>query len=261
LEKFLQIAPQLIPRDNVSLHRPVIRHPDLQPNNIFVSDTLETTGLIDWQHSTALPYFLQCGIPQSLQNYGDEISESLQTPTLPIDFKDMEEMQQYHEAELFRRRQLHYLYVKLTAETNPMHYEALAYDFSILRRRLHDHSTEPWEGDNVTLKADLVNVSSKWAQITSDVRECCPISFSDTESAECLRLERAQSEADEQFQACQDVIGVRAEGWVPVDQYDEAKRRERTLRADALDAAETDQERATIQKHWIFDNFYEDEYL
>ncbi|EDN06435.1 predicted protein [Histoplasma mississippiense (nom. inval.)] len=51
LEKYLQIAPHLIPRDCPALHRPVIRHPDLQPNNIFVSNELEIKGLIDWQHS------------------------------------------------------------------------------------------------------------------------------------------------------------------------------------------------------------------
>ncbi len=77
LEKYLKVAPHLVSRDCPALHRPVLRHPDLQPNNIFVSNKLEIKGLIDWQHSTVLPLFLQCGIPQSLQNYGDEISESL----------------------------------------------------------------------------------------------------------------------------------------------------------------------------------------
>jgi CRISPR/Cas system CSM-associated protein Csm2 small subunit len=98
---------------------------------------------------------LQCGIPESLQNYGDEISESLQLPTLPNNFDELEEIEQFQQAELLRRRQLHYFYVKLTAERNPEHYEALTLDFSTLRRRLFDHAGDPWEGDNVTLTADL----------------------------------------------------------------------------------------------------------
>ncbi|CDM36121.1 unnamed protein product [Penicillium roqueforti FM164] len=72
----------------------------------------------------------------------------------------------------------------------------------------------------------------------------CPISFTDNELIECLRLERAQSEADTQFQACQEAVGVGHEG---------------KLRADALDMAETE-ERTRIQENWIFDDFSEDDY-
>ncbi|KGO63638.1 Aminoglycoside phosphotransferase [Penicillium italicum] len=261
LEKYLQIAPYLIPQECPALLRPTIRHPDLQPNNIFISDDLNVTGLIDWQHSTILPLFLQCGIPESLQNYGDEISESLQLPTLPSNFDELEEMERFQQAELLRRRQLHYFYVKLTAERNPEHYEALTLDFSTLRRRLFDHSSDPWEGDNVTLTADLIELSRKWTDLTRDMTTPCPISFSDDELTECLRLKRAQSGADEQFQACQEAIGVGHEGWVPLANYDDAKRSERKLKADALDAAETEEEQTRLQENWIFDDFCEEEYM
>ncbi|KAB8277333.1 kinase-like domain-containing protein [Aspergillus minisclerotigenes] len=238
LEKYLQIARHLIPQDSPALHRPVIRHPDLQPNNIF--------------HSTVLPLFLQCGIPQSLQNYGDEISESLQTPSLPRNFDKLEEMQQFQQAEPFRKRQLHYLYVRLTAEKNPEHYNALTYHFSTLRRRIFHHASDPWEGDNITLKADLVTLSKNWGEVTGDAGSPCPIFFSDDESSDCLRLAREQSDADQQFQACQEAIGVANEGWVPVAYYDEAKARERKLKADALDTAETEEKRARIEKKLDF---------
>ncbi|KAJ5585265.1 uncharacterized protein N7459_005065 [Penicillium hispanicum] len=261
LKKYLQIAPHLIPRDCPTLHRPTIRHPDLQPNNVFVSNELEITGLIDWQHSTILPLFLQCGIPHSLQNYGDDISESLQTPNLPSNFDDLQEAEQFEQAEVFRRRQLNYLYVKSTADMNPMHYDALTYDFSTLRRRLYHHASDPWEGDNVTLKADLVTLSRNWAKVNRDAKGPCPIFFSDEESSESLRLDRAQSEADEQYQACLEAIGVGNEGWVPVAHYDEAKGRARKLKADGLDAAETTDERARLLENWIFDDFCEEDYM
>ncbi|KAJ5981941.1 hypothetical protein N7451_012041 [Penicillium sp. IBT 35674x] len=261
LENYLQIAPHLIPHNSPALCRPVIRHPDLQPNNIFVSDDLEICGLIDWQHSTALPLFLQCGIPKSLQNYGDEISESLQIPSLPDNFDELEEMEQYQQADIYRRRQLHYLYVQLTAKLNSEHYEALTANLNTLRRRLFHHASDPWEGDNVTLKADLVTLSKKWRELDCNMKAPCPISYSVEESIECLRLEQAQSEADEQLQACQEAIGVGNEGWVPIGQYDEAKKRERKLRADALEAAESDQQRAILQANWIFDDFPEEDYM
>ncbi|KAJ5652853.1 hypothetical protein N7507_010279 [Penicillium longicatenatum] len=75
-----------------------------------------------------------------------------------------------------------------------------------------------------------------------------------------FRLEKAQSEADEQLQACQEAIGVGDEGWVPIGQYDKAKLCERKLKADALEAAETDEQRAIVQANWIFDDFQEEDY-
>ncbi|KAL4896711.1 kinase-like protein [Aspergillus ambiguus] len=261
LQKYVQIAPHLLPDSDPALHRPTIRHPDLQPNSIFISDNLEIEGIIDWQHNAILPLFLQCGILESLQNYGDEISESLQIPGLPKDFAESGEVERLQQAELLRRRQLHYVYVKTTEILNPDHYHALTYEFSTLRRRLFQHSGDPWEGDNVTLKADLVALSRFWKELNPDAKTPCPVSFPDNEVAECLRLEHAQLEADEQFQACKEAIGVGNEGWVPIAHYDDAKERERKLKADALDAAETEEERQALLNNWLFDDFSEEEYV
>jgi hypothetical protein len=79
LKMYVQIAPDLVPKHDDNMTRPSIRHPDIQPNNVFVSQNLEITGLIDWQHCAILPLFLQAGVPGSLQNYGDAVSESLET--------------------------------------------------------------------------------------------------------------------------------------------------------------------------------------
>ncbi|KAI4609381.1 hypothetical protein J4E80_008631 [Alternaria sp. BMP 0032] len=267
LEKYLRIAPHLIPHDNEALARPTLRHPDLQPNNIIVSDKLEITGLIDWQHCAILPLFLQCGIPNSLQNYGDAVSESLEVPELPPNFEDLSEREQFEQAVLLRRRQLHYYYIAKTAELNPIHYDALAHDFSVVRRKLFDHASEPWEGDNVTLKADLIYLTENWSRITApqssargDSKIPCPISFTEDEVTECKRLHAAQIEADEQLQACRDVVGIGPEGWVPLEQYEETRQRERKLKAAALEAAESDEERASLEEHWIFDDIDEEEY-
>lgn len=42
-----------------------------------------------------LPLFLQCGIPQSFQNDGDEVSKSLETPMLPRDFNELNDREQF----------------------------------------------------------------------------------------------------------------------------------------------------------------------
>lgn len=60
---YLKVVPHLVPKSE-ELNVPDIRHPDLSPSNIFISDSGEITGIIDWQHATALPIFLQAKIPQ-----------------------------------------------------------------------------------------------------------------------------------------------------------------------------------------------------
>jgi hypothetical protein len=53
----------LVP-EQAKLTRPTIRHPDLSLSNILVFNTSEITGLIDWQHTSVLPLFLQAKIPK-----------------------------------------------------------------------------------------------------------------------------------------------------------------------------------------------------
>jgi Ser/Thr protein kinase RdoA (MazF antagonist) len=47
VEKYLQIAPHLVPSSEDYLLRPTLRHPDFQPRNIFVTDDFTITGVID----------------------------------------------------------------------------------------------------------------------------------------------------------------------------------------------------------------------
>lgn len=236
LEKYLQVASNLIPPQLDGTSQPTIRHPDLQPNNIFVSDNLEIAGLIDWQHCAVLPLFLQAGIPGSLQNHGDDISESLVEPRLPADFDEQQENEQLRQVLLLRKRQLHYTYVMETLRVNPAHGKLLIDRSAILRRKLFRHASEPWEGDSTALQADLVQLSREWSDNMAS-KAVCPITFYNQEAAESLQLARSMEEADSQFQSCLEVVGVGPEGWVPTDQYDDARQREQQLRVDTLQEA------------------------
>lgn len=86
LSEYLLLASTLdIPLDH-RFARPVLRHPDFSPNNILInpSSNSEITGIIDWQHSVALPLCLCAGIPQHFQNWGDPISETLSKPDMKL---------------------------------------------------------------------------------------------------------------------------------------------------------------------------------
>lgn len=259
--------PYLVPDGNSTLVRPTMRHPDLQPNNIFVTDDFRIASVIDWQHCTILPLFLQCGIPNSLQNYGDSISESLTFPELPPNFDELSENAQFRETMLLHRRQVHYFYVVATASLNPTHYDALTANFSILRRKLFVHASDPWQGDIVSLKNDLIDLTKNWDKVVAsqsntdgETRHPCPIAFSEDEVAECLCLHDAQVDADESLRDCRDLIDIGVEGWVPAELYDEIKQREQEFKAEALKAAESEEERQQVFEHWVFDDFEEEEY-
>ncbi|KAJ5568609.1 hypothetical protein N7450_011095, partial [Penicillium hetheringtonii] len=274
LKKYLAIAPYLIPTGpNTYLQRPVIRHPDLQPNNVIVTEDLDVKGLIDWQYSTILPLFLQSGVPLSIRSQG--IIEPWKQPAPPLKpskiGNNVSKKERLHQEELARKGRLHHEYIKKTAEFNPEHDKALSERFNKLRRRLWHHVNDPWEGDVVTLKADLIVLSRKWGEITghidsdidsdSEVNDTCPISFSKEEIKECLRLNAAQADADDQLKECQDIIGVCSEGWTPSASFEKAKAREKKLKAETFEAVETEEERKRLKENWIFDDFCEDDYI
>jgi hypothetical protein len=156
---YLGIASCLVAGDE-SLHQTTIRHPDLSPNNIFVSDSGDITGVIDWQHSVILPLFLQAKMPQHFQSYGDDESENFRPPKLPDDFETMTDDEKERETETYRRRQVHYFYLGFSSRKNPLHFDAMSSSSLILRNKLYESAGRPWEGDNTSLKANLIRCSA-----------------------------------------------------------------------------------------------------
>ncbi|KAG1752656.1 protein kinase subdomain-containing protein PKL CAK Fmp29 [Suillus paluster] len=261
LDRYLLIASSLIPR-NPSLGHFRIRHPDLQPSNIIVSrspdSNLHVVGLIDWQHTSILPLFLLTGIPQQLQNYDDIGSQSMMRPSLPEKLDDLDETQQSGEMELYRRRLVHYHYVKNTEEYNELHYAALTNPMGVLRRRLFCHASDPWEGETLALKVALIQATENWKTLTGGGPPC-PVVFDPDDVRETMKLDAEQKEADESLEACRDVIGFGPEGWVPAEHYEEAMALSKKLKEDGLAAAESE-ERAQIAAHWPLDDMDEEEY-
>lgn len=185
---------------------------------------------------------------------------------MPENFKDMSEEDQLEQVMLLQKRQLHYSYVTATKDKNPLHYGTLTHDLTALRINIFRHASDPWEGDNVTLKADLTRVVQNWPTLAMSGLESavattpCPITFSEEERKECLRLNPEQIDADKQLQLCADIVSVANLGWVSTEFYDEVKERERKFKEDVLTAAESDEERRTLCEHWIIDASDEDEY-
>ncbi|KAL9003734.1 MAG: hypothetical protein Q9188_003421 [Gyalolechia gomerana] len=260
LSEYLQIAEHLVP-NHASLNRSILRHPDLQPNNIFVSDSVDIVGVIDWQHCSILPFFLCAGLPDEFQNYGDAESEELIAPRLPENFAELDPQAQDEARELHRRRQLHFFYVDYTAKLNEEHWNAIRCDHVVLRQRLFQHAGAPWEGDNVTLKADLIRAMKVWPDLTT-IRDGnvpgCPLTYPASEIEDCLHREAEQKDADSQLDISRRWLGINIDGWVPLDRYKEAKELNQKLKSEALEVAETELEKHELQNHWPFDDHDEE---
>ncbi|EIW87457.1 hypothetical protein CONPUDRAFT_116728 [Coniophora puteana RWD-64-598 SS2] len=263
LERYLLIAPSLIPRNPALCHFR-LRHPDLQPSNIIVSrspdSNLHVVGLIDWQHTSILPLFLLAGIPQQLQNNHDIGPQCMTRPSPPENLDKLGITQQSGELELYRCRLVHYHYVKNTEKYNELHYAALADPIGLFRRRLFRHASAPWEGETLSLKVGLIDAAENWETLTGGDAPC-PVVFDPDDVRGTRELDEEQREADASMEACRDVIGHGPEGWVPVEYYEEAMARSRKLKEDGLAAAESEAERAQVEAHWPFDDTDEEEYM
>ena len=264
LDRYVRIVSSLIPSNSV-LNRFCIRHPDLQPNNIIVSESpddsnLKIVGLVDWQHTSILPLFLLAGIPQQLQNHGDIVSQSMTRPSLPDNLGNLDETQQSAEMEIYRRRLIHYHYVKNTEKHNKSHYAALTDPMGMLRRRLFRHASDPWEGETLALKMALIQAIKNWKALI-DGDSPCPITFDPEDVRETMELNAEQIKADECLEACREVIQFGPEGWVPAERYEEALACIKKLKEDGLASVESEEERAQVLAHWPFDDMDEEDYM
>lgn len=253
LSNYLKVTPHIVP-EREELNRPTIRHPDLSPNNLLISASGEITGLIDWQHSTILPDFLQAKIPKYFQNYGDEYSENFVSPKLPENFDTLSEKEKEWQKEIYRRRQLHYFYLGFTNHNNLPHFRAMGTYDLVVRNRLYDTAARPWEGDHISLKAELVRASTYWPKIATSAMRTSeyPIKYSEAEVKECLEIDSEQKTADAQMQRVRDFIGINIDGWVSNECYDEAREKERLVKEQMVEDAETEEEKKELIELWPF---------
>lgn len=263
LQKYLEIVPYLVPRQ-VQFHRPILRHSDLRPNNIFCSEDLSIVGIIDWQHCSVLPSFLAAGIPRYVQNYHDEESLRNIPPRLLQDFGELDEDDQAKSLEQFRRRHLHFFYWRFTKQFNASHFEALNRRTDLLTRKAFSHAGEPWEGNNIPLKADLVFTAQAWAvfmeenQPGQDYRPPSPLPLPEPDVQDTLHVLSQQEEMDDQLKNLRDIIGVTAEGWTSNEEYLGALERARMIKIQGIESLDTQEEKDLTMKHWPFDDFDEE---
>ncbi|GFG01700.1 hypothetical protein CNMCM6936_008802 [Aspergillus lentulus] len=218
LSDYLTLAPCLGFRAGSSLNQPVMWHPDLQPNNILISDANEVVGLIDWQHCTILPLGLAASISKHFQNYGDPDSQKLIQPRidLPPNYDSLPKSEQLSIRETIQKRLVHFLCAAFTRRLNEEHYNAIFDQSAILHQRLFESAGSTWEGDSITLKADMIRVIQSWSTLISADsagrgRETCntpSLTYSDRVVRDTLVLDAQQKGADDAMEHMRNALSV-----------------------------------------------------
>lgn len=254
LQNYLNVVPYVVP-PREDWNKPTMRHPDLSPGNIFVNESGEISGVIDWHRTVILPMFIQARVPSHFQNFGDEASDNFKFPVLPDNFDSLPEAEKEEEMELYRRRQLHYYYLGFSSGTNEAHFRAIGTPSLTIRKQLYDAGGRPWEGNNATLKAQLINLSMSWSQIAP--QSGFPIEYSDAEIKQCLEINAELKYSDAQIQRYRDHFGISTEGWVPAEKYEESKRKIDEMKAYILENSETEEEKRDLDENWQFQDHVE----
>ncbi|KAI9673929.1 MAG: Phosphotransferase enzyme [Caeruleum heppii] len=257
LDKYLSVAPHLLPRDHGNpLNRPTLRHPDLNPTNLFVSESCEVSCIIDWQHTTALPLLLMAGHPPLFENPDPGPPKGFEKPSLPEDYDSLSQEEKMQADELHRQRMLSYLYMVFNAKDNKAHFNALRYLMLMPCQHLVDRVGRQWSGNPITLKGALLRIVNNWNQLAQG--ESCPVHFDANDEEEFLQTEDRWFTATmllEHWRSVLDDVGQ--DGWVRNESYERVVEVNRRLKRQWLDEAEDDEDLACVEKYWPFQDHEE----
>ncbi|PWY91880.1 phosphotransferase enzyme family protein [Aspergillus sclerotioniger CBS 115572] len=256
LDKYLTLVPYLIPKDMSSpFNRPTLRHPDLNPNNIFISPETGTIScIIDWQHSKIEPRFLAAGYPRVFESPDPEPSSELIEPTPPTHHEATPAEEKAAADELYRRRLLFYYYRIFNGHLNKPHLETLRDPILFPRQHLIDRAGRQWNGNTMTLKGALLRIIEYWPHLPETAGVSCPVEFSDSETSGFHEQEELWFSLNKVVEHWRDQLGgVNEDGWISSEKYDDCVRKVAELKASLIATAEGDQEDISLlEKGWLF---------
>ena len=202
-------------------------------------------------------------MPAQFQNYGDPESDRFTPPAreLPPEFDTLAPGEQESVKLQHIKRLAHFFYAALTMKNNEEHFNAIFSGGVILHQRLYKFAGAPWEGDSITLEADMINAAKEWEDIVSSGATACdsaPIRFSDESMKTVMDLHREQQEMDAMMDQMRGALGVDVNGWVPNEGYEGSKALAREIKERMIEAADP-AERQGIEQNFPFDDFNEEE--
>ncbi|GIK02212.1 phosphotransferase enzyme [Aspergillus viridinutans] len=230
LQRYTKLAPFLVPPSASSEQTITISHPDLHLDNVFIDpQTNHITSIIDWQHASASPIFLQRPFPQML-----ELSRNPQA-----------------ERQVIEKRLLEF-YFEALKSTDPFRWKVLGAPF-------HDIRTEPislvpccWDREDLfSLRNAMIAAVARWNDI-SDGKTECPIGFTEKE------LEQHQNEM-ELIEGVSMILHqlhddgfISLGGMVSPERYEDARKWNEYFKQEFIDLAEDEKQRELHAKVWPY---------
>ncbi|GAB1217885.1 hypothetical protein ATERTT37_007128 [Aspergillus terreus] len=131
LQHYMKALPFLLPKDE-EVSKPVLWHPDLHADNIFVNpnNPTEIVSVLDWQAVNLSPLFLQARHPRLIE-FDGPIPEGLQSIELPDNFEQLSPEEQLEAKKLRAAQSLYKLYEIQLIRQCPEIYRALQFRDSL----------------------------------------------------------------------------------------------------------------------------------
>ncbi|OOF93889.1 hypothetical protein ASPCADRAFT_132230 [Aspergillus carbonarius ITEM 5010] len=261
LRTYITISPHILPGDRANpMNKPTMRHPDLNPSNVFVTESCEVSCIIDWQHCSILPLLLAAGNPPLFRNPDSEPPNGLAKPSLPEDYDSLSPEEKSQANELHRRRMLFYLYMVFNGKDNKPHLQALRYPLLAMRQHAVERADRQWSGNVITLKGALIRLCENWEQLIADRQQQveCPISFDNKDVEEFLVVEDHWFKATillQHWRSFLDDLGQ--DGWVRHEFYEQVVQTNKELKQEWLSQAEDEEDYVSVDQFWPFQDHEE----
>lgn len=253
IQQYLDVLSAITPSEE-AVKRPCLWHGDLHADNIFVdpNDPTRITGVLDWQSIEIAPLFVQVQQPHFLDYNGPQM-KGLERPVLPANVAELPPDQQRHARQLWTLQSLsalyrHWLHVhhpeasQAFEAQDTVHYNLLLFARSLLV-----------DGEATYMGQILELVDNH-----PELFDPNPPVFTANERAEIESDVEASLRGMQVMSAIQDALGgdlMPERGVVRPDQYHQAKDALKQMKEQVIEQfAHTDEERATWEKVWPFDD-------
>lgn len=150
LEKYLKIAPYLLPTDP-DLLTSNLWHKDLHSGNIFLEGG-HITSIIDWQRAWAGPLFTQARHPQLIDYQGEVMLK------FPDSYKDLTEDKKIPIRKQVASSIILHLYENFTAKANPRLSKVFSVEHGRTRGEVISFASNTWDDDILPFRECLIRI-------------------------------------------------------------------------------------------------------
>lgn len=160
--------------------------------------------------------------------------------------------------DLIRRQSIFHLYRVFNGGLNKLHLEALQGPLILQRQHLLDFAGRRRTGNIMTLRGALMCMRDLWPHLSGkDPSLECPIEFSEEEAHDQAENEPMWYNLNELVNHWRSELGgLSEEGWIPAEKYDDAVKRNESLKAEFEENGSPD-ELEKVRRGWPFQDHEE----